>query len=333
MQYTRELSYQFPFIRGEDVRTVQQALIALHVQPPCGSADGVFGAMTKACVESFQSHYNVGGREGDPLPLDGKVDQATWLALISRAVAVHASAARVQTAAGVLTVTPPSVDVAGVRAAPGMTREQVIRVRNWLMTHFADDIAKGISGTPFDADLVCAIACQETAPVWLPWIDTMTPDQILEYCVFDASGDAPSTSRAAFPVNTAAFRAKYGDVLTQQLINAANTTRNLRKLPPQQWVYKGYGIFQYDLQNILVDPDFFTQHQWYSFASCMDRLMAELREKLEAAKGDVRDAVRRYNGATPAAELYAANVMQMQAWSASQVSQVNSPAAQLAVNA
>ena len=61
--------------------------------------------------------------------------------------------------------------------------------------------------------------------------------------------------------------------------------------------------------------------------------MAELREKLEAAKGDVRDAVRRYNGATPAAELYAANVMQMQAWSASQVSQVNSPAAQLAVNA
>jgi hypothetical protein len=333
MQYTHELSYQFPFIRGEDVRTVQQALIALHIQPPCGTADGVFGAMTEACVKSFQSQYNVGGRQGDPLPLDGKVDEATWQALIRRAVAVRASAARVQTAADVLTATPPSVDAVGIKPAPGMTREQVIRVRNWLMTHFADEIAKGIAGTPFDADLVCAIACQETASVWLPWIDTMTPDQILADCVFDASGDAPGTNRVAFPANTGAFRAKYGDVLTQQLINAANTTRGLRKLPPQQWVYKGYGIFQYDLQNIQVDADFFTQHQWYSFASCMDRLMAELREKLAAAQGDVRDAVRRYNGATPAAELYAANVMQMQAWSASQVSQVDSPAAQLAVNA
>ena len=65
MEYTRLLSYQFPLTRGEDVRAVQQALIALQIKPPCGSADGVFGFATAATVKSFQGQYNAVGRAGE----------------------------------------------------------------------------------------------------------------------------------------------------------------------------------------------------------------------------------------------------------------------------
>jgi hypothetical protein len=315
MEYTRVLSYQFPLIRGEDVRAVQQALMALHIQPPCGSADGVFGFMTAATVKSFQAQYNsVGRSSGEVLDVDGKVGEATWAAVFNRAVAVNATAARIQSAAQSLAATGP-VPGSSIKPAPCLTANQVRQVRDWMSGHFLADITAATKGSAVDADLVYAIACQESASVWLPWISTMTPDQVLAHCVFDASGDAPGSQREAFPANTAAFRGKYGDDLTQQLIAAANETRALRKLPAAQWVYKGYGIFQYDLQNIVDDPDFFKNRQWSDFRSCLDRLMRELNEKLTAAGGNLQDAIRRYNGAGPAAELYAANVIQMREWS------------------
>jgi peptidoglycan hydrolase-like protein with peptidoglycan-binding domain len=316
MEYTRVLSYQFPLTRGEDVRAVQQALMALHIQPPCGDADGVYGYMSASAVKSFQGQFNAVGRAGEsPLTVDGKVGQQTWAALFNRAVAVNATAARIQSAAQSLAVSGPASG-SSIKPAPCLTSEQVRTVRNWMSSHYLADITAATAGSPFDANLVYAIACQETAAAWLPWISTMTPDQVLARCVFDASGDASGSSREAFPANTAAFRSKYGDALTQQLIDAANQTRGLRKLPPAQWVYKGYGIFQYDLQNIVNDPDFFNNQQWSDFRSCLDRLMRELNEKLAAAGGDVQDAIRRYNGAGPAAELYAVNVIQMRDWSA-----------------
>ncbi len=316
MEYTRVLSYQFPLTRGEDVRAVQQALIALHIQPACGVADGVYGFMTAASVKSFQGQYNSVGRAGEPsLSVDGKVGAQTWAALFNRAVAVNATAARIQAAARTLANSGP-ISGSTIKPAPCLTSDQVRTVRNWMSSHYLADITAATAGSPFDANLVYAIACQETASVWLPWIDAMTPDQVLARCIFDASGDAPGTQRQAFPADTAAFRSKYGDALTQQLITAANQTRLLRKLPPAQWVYKGYGIFQYDLQNVVEDPDFFKNQQWADFRSCLDRLMRELNEKLAAAGGNLQDAIRRYNGAGPAAEMYAVNVLQMRDWSA-----------------
>ena len=185
-----------------------------------------------------------------------------------------------------------------------------------MSSHYLADITAATAGSPIDANLVYAIACQETAAVWLPWIDTMTPDQVLARCVFDASGDITGKPRQAFPTNTAEFRSKYGDALTEQLIAEANQTRALRNLRPAQIVYKGYGIFQYDLQNIVDDPDFFKNRQWGDFRSCLDRLMREMNKKLAAAGGNLHDAIRRYNGAGPAAELYAVHVLQMRDWSA-----------------
>jgi hypothetical protein len=131
--------------------------------------------------------------------------------------------------------------------------------------------------------------------------------------VFDASGDAPGTSRAAFPRDTAAFRDRYPD-LADTLIEEANRSRALRKLPRAAWVYKGYGIFQYDLQHIEQDEEFFRDKKWSDFDACMERFMREMRRKLADAGGDLRDAVRRYNGRGAKAEEYAGHVMLMRYW-------------------
>lgn len=312
MDFSRTLCYQFPLIRGEDVRAVQQALTALQVTPPCGTADGVYGDMSAKSVEGFQRQHNLktSAAGSAPLEVNGEVDETTWAALFNEALAAQAPAARIQAAGSALYKPASSSD-----PGPCLKPAQVQAVRDWMSEHFGNDINAVVPGAGFDADLVYAIACQETAIYWLSWVkDNMPPDQVLARCVFDSSGDAPPGSRQAFPVNTAAFRAKYGDALTEQLIAEANATRALRHYGPAQWVYKGYGIFQYDLQNILNDAPFFSQMQWHQFRPCLDRLVEEMHQKLTQANNDLRGAVRRYNGAGPAAELYAAHVMQMKEW-------------------
>ncbi len=96
-------------------------------------------------------------------------------------------------------------------------------------------------------------------------------------CILDASGDAPNTTRKAVPCDTKAFRKEYGDERTDALIEEADKTRVLRGYSRKNWVYKGYGLFQYDLQFVRVDPDFFFERQWYRFDACLERLMRELR--------------------------------------------------------
>ena len=77
---------------------------------------------------------------------------------------------------------------------------------------------------------------------------------------------------------------------------------------------KGYGIFQYDLQHFVDDPDFFRNREWRSMESCLDRWMKEMQNKLTAADGDVADAVRRYNGSGPKAEQYRDHVLYIYGW-------------------
>jgi hypothetical protein len=301
-------------MRGEDVRSAQQALIALHVAPSCGGADGVFGNMTAQAVKAFQHSYNVAGRSaGPPLAENGILAQDTWVALFGRATSVNAPASRIQSAGAAVT-TPPAGSV--IAPAPCLNQAQVKKVSLWMATHFGPDIKASAAKIGVDANLIYAIACQETASIWLAWIDKMTPAQVLAACVFDASGDAPPGGREAFPQDTQAFRARFGDALTKRFIDDANAARAIRGLPPREWVYKGYGIFQYDLQNIETDTDFFTNRRWYDIKSCLDRLTKILGEKLTAQRGDIRAAVRAYNGEGKRAEAYATAVMQMREWCA-----------------
>ncbi len=188
-----------------------------------------------------------------------------------------------------------------------ISHTQAIKAHQWLQNNFAEDITAAIEGTNYSPQLVSAIFSQETAYRVLPWVDKHDTATILQCCVFDASGDYPGTSRNAFPRNVVAFHDKYGDEFTDMLISEGNKMRKLMVWNDNHFLYKGYGIFQYDLQNVVTDELFFRNKLWYSFAECLSRLIKELDSKWH---GDLHDTVRRYNGAGVNAENYAKNVFE-----------------------
>lgn len=190
-----------------------------------------------------------------------------------------------------------------------LTRDRAQKLARWMKSSFGPDLTQCLAGTPFPVDIACAIACQESGLYLVDFIGKMSDREALGRCVFDASGDADGTSRAAFPKNTPAFVDRLGQAFADQLIGEANQARQVRGLGPKQWVYKGYGLFQYDLQSVLVDPDFFQKALWYDFDECAKRLVKELMSKYKAT-GTVDDSIRAYNGSGPRALQYLANVKQ-----------------------
>jgi hypothetical protein len=190
-----------------------------------------------------------------------------------------------------------------------ITKEQAYKVAEWMKASFEEAIRQAVEDTSFSVDLVCGIACQETAYFWLSFINKLSVGDVLAKCVLDASGDFPGTHRSAFPKDTAAFRNRFGNEFTEMLIAEANKTRQLRGFGPKDWVYKGYGIYQYDLQYVLDDEEFFREKQWYKFDECLKRLMKELKQKYEI-HNDIWKAIRAYNGSGESATRYANNVIQ-----------------------
>jgi len=176
------------------------------------------------------------------------------------------------------------------------------------MDNFGARLREATLNKLYQVEHLCGIVCQETAHKWLKWLDAQEVATIVARCVFDASGDYPGTQRTAFPVNTAAFHEQYGDDFTNMLIAEANLTRNLQGWTNRTWVYKGYGLFQYDLQHVKSDEAFFREKQWYSFDTCLQRACAELDEKLKQKRNDLWKAIAAYNGSGKAAAEYAANV-------------------------
>ena len=191
-----------------------------------------------------------------------------------------------------------------------MTRTRAQRLARWLKANHGDEMRAALADTPFSVDIACAICCKETGIYLVEFIDNMDDADALARCVFDASGDAPETSRNPFPANTAAFRERYDEEFAEMLIAEANKTRSLRGLAPQSWVYKGYGLFQYDLQHVGSDEAFFRQRKWARFDECLARLVSELTRKF-AAKHDVWDAVQAYNGSGQRSLIYRSHVQQL----------------------
>lgn len=191
-----------------------------------------------------------------------------------------------------------------------MSRARAQHLARWLKSEHGPKILAALANTPFSIDIACAICCKETGIYLVDFIDKMSSADALARCVFDASGDAAGTSRSAFPKNTAAFRAEYDDAFADILVSEANKTRLVRGLPPQTWVYKGYGLFQYDLQHVRADTDFFREKKWGVFEEGLQRLVSELMKKFKA-KGDVWQAIQAYNGSGPRAVIYRSHVEQL----------------------
>lgn len=194
-----------------------------------------------------------------------------------------------------------------------ITKEQALRAAKWIKDNFGSQISLALQGSNFSSEHAYAIACQETAYVWLNWIDKYAPDAILGRMIFDASGDL-NGNRSVFPKNTDEFKSKFGNEFAEMLIAEANLTRHWREYSPKKWVYCGWGIFQYDLQYILKDEVFWRQKQWYSIDECLKRLLQELNTKWKANPGNYSKIFETYNGSGQRARDYSSNVMQYYTW-------------------
>ena len=187
-------------------------------------------------------------------------------------------------------------------------KTKAIRVSNWLNKNFEKELKEATKGTPFTISLLSAIVTQESGYYLVEnnRIDLIDKDTLLKNCILDASGDVDGT-RKAFPRNTDEFRKKYGNKITDELINEANRARKFRGFTnPKKWVYAGYGLFQFDLQYIeLGHKEFFIEKQWYSFDKILKKVIIELTEKYNE---DLWEAVRKYNGSGSSAIEYANHV-------------------------
>lgn len=152
----------------------------------------------------------------------------------------------------------------------------------WFKENFHGQIEAAIVDTPFTLDLLVAIACQETGHIWsvLRKKPSFTTDQVLVLCVGDTL-DAPK--RSAFPKTKAALLAKPdGDkmfvIAREALVAMAAHISGFPVSNPNKFCH-GYGMFQYDLQFFLEDPQYFLQKRYEKFSETLAKCISELTTK------------------------------------------------------
>src|SRR2546423_10100374 len=154
----------------------------------------------------------------------------------------------------------------------------------WFKQQFHTEIEAATQGTPFNLDMLTAVACQETGEVW-PILRKrqLSRARILELCVgdtFDASSKDP---RSAFPRTKAELVAKPNgqqmfEIARQALVDMAQYIPGYKSIVKNSSKFcHGFGIFQYDLQFFLTDPDYFLQKRYADFDACLAKCLEELR--------------------------------------------------------
>jgi hypothetical protein len=152
----------------------------------------------------------------------------------------------------------------------------------WFKRQFQQSIEAAIEETPFSVDMVTAIACQETGFIWQVLRKRqLSVGRILELCVgdtLDASG-----GRRAFPKTKADLLAKpRGDemfaIARQALLDMAQHINGYSSAVanPNKFCH-GFGIFQFDLQFFIVEPDYFLQKRYADFEASLEKCVGELR--------------------------------------------------------
>ena len=222
----------------------------------------------------------------------------------------------------------------GERGGLPISESAARRATRFLMENFGPELAAAGEGTVFGPEVLSGIVCQETAYFWLPIWDKLkdrpefqeTPEDLVDLvvarCVLDASGDYPGTSRRAYPQNGSVFRRDYGTEFASMLIGEANETRALRGYSARNYLYKGYGIFQYDLQFVKVDESFFRDREWYDFTNCLNHCMGELKD-IYARTRDKWETIRKYNGRGDRARRYRDNVKIFSRWANDEIQRMS----------
>lgn len=158
----------------------------------------------------------------------------------------------------------------------------------WLRDTFGARIDAAIAGTPFKRNLIIAIAMQETSYIWMKVYKERSVADTLAVCVGD-SIDAPR--RSAFPKNRAELEARPRGKAMFKIARKAlediaviNSGYRPAAAKPDKFCH-GYGMFQYDLQFFLEDPDFFVDMKWATFEGTIAKCVKELKDKLKRVYG------------------------------------------------
>src|SRR5262249_41490469 len=165
----------------------------------------------------------------------------------------------------------------------------------WFKQQFCEGIEAALQGSPFTLDMLTAVASQEPGEIW-PILRRreVSVDRILELCVGD-SLDAPN--RSAFPRTKADLLGKPDGgqmfaIARQALEDMAQFIPGYAKVVKNKDKFcHGYGIFQYDIQFFLKDPDYFLQRRYRDFAACAAKCVGELRAAARRINMDGRDAL------------------------------------------
>ncbi len=151
----------------------------------------------------------------------------------------------------------------------------------WFKQNFGAMISAGVAGTPFDLDMMTALACQETGEVW-PILRRVQPalsiDQIAALCVGDVI-DAPN--RSAFPKTKADLVAardgqRMFEIAHQALVDMAAYIKGYQPYVKPNKFCHGYGIWQYDLQFFKEDPAYFLEQKYADAANSLGKAIEEL---------------------------------------------------------
>lgn len=155
----------------------------------------------------------------------------------------------------------------------------------WFKQQFHREIEAAVQGTPFTLDLVTAVACQETGFIWSTLRKKNLPiSRVLELCVGDVLDE--SRGRKAFPKTKALLLAKPNgqrmfDIARKALEDMSQFIGGYQSAVanPEKFCH-GFGIFQYDLQFFLSDPDYFLEKRYTDFNVCVKRCVGELRNAM-----------------------------------------------------
>ncbi|MGJ5175919.1 SH3 domain-containing protein [Bradyrhizobium oligotrophicum] len=159
----------------------------------------------------------------------------------------------------------------------------------WFKRQFRTQTQAALAGTPFDLDMIVAIACQETGYIWAVLRKKeLSLDRVLALCVGDTIDfRGPGKGRQAFPRNKEALVAEPNgqamfDIARKALEDMAAFIPGYKDAVanPKKFCH-GFGVFQRDLQFFKVDPDYFLQRRYETFADTLAQCLGELRRGLK----------------------------------------------------
>lgn len=159
----------------------------------------------------------------------------------------------------------------------------------WFKQHFGSQVRAATAGTPFDLDMIVAIACQETGYIWSILRKKSLPvERICALCVGDTIDyKGPGKGRQAFPRTKGALLAEPNGqamfaIAREALEDMAAYVPGYGDAvaKPNKFCH-GFGVFQRDLQFFKSDPDYFLGKKYQNFDETLAQCLGELRRGLK----------------------------------------------------